>query len=161
MLPMPLNVRRVVTGHDDGGKAIVLIDEVCKNLRSGRERHHSCVIWSTGTFPADNSDNEDGALRAVGSTDPGGTVFRVVQYEPGVTPRNHRTDSIDYAVVLSGEIDLELDGYMVHLKQGDVLVQRGTVHTWINNGPDACVVAFALIAAEPVKRPGIVLHAMG
>jgi len=100
-------------------------------------------------------------LRAVGSTDPGGTVFRVVQYGPGVTPRNHRTDSIDYAVVISGEIDLELDGAMVHLNQGDVLVQRGTVHNWINNGSGPCVIAFALVAAEPVKRSGGVLHAMG
>lgn len=100
-------------------------------------------------------------MRAVGSTDSGGTVFRVVQYEPGVTPRNHRTDSIDYAVVMSGEIDLELDGITVHLKQCDVLVQRGTVHNWINRGPEPCVIAFALIAAEPVRRGGNVLHAMG
>ncbi len=158
---MPLNIRRVVTGHDDDGKAIVLFDEICKNLRSGRERHHSCVIWSTGSFPADNSHNDDGALRTVASTDPGGSVFRVVRYEPGVSPRNHRTDSIDYAVIISGEIDLELDGTMVHLKQGDVLVQRGTVHNWINRGVEPCVIAFALIAADPVKRAGGVLHAMG
>jgi quercetin dioxygenase-like cupin family protein len=78
-----------------------------------------------------------------------------------VTPRNHRTDSIDYAVVISGEIDLELDGTIVHLKQSDVLVQRGTVHTWINRGAAPCVIAFALIAAEPVRRGGSVLHAMG
>lgn len=158
---MSLNIRRVVTGHDEDGKAIVLIDEICKNLRSGRERHHSCAIWSTGEFPADNSNNDDGALRAVGSTDPDGSVFRVVQYEPGVSPRNHRTDSIDYAVVISGEIDLDLDGTMVHLTQGDVLVQRGTVHNWVNRGSEPCVIAFALIAAEPVKRGGSVLHAMG
>jgi quercetin dioxygenase-like cupin family protein len=100
-------------------------------------------------------------LRAVGSTDPGGTVFRVVQYEPGVAPRNHRTDSIDYAVVISGKIDLELEGTMVHLTQGDVVVQRGTVHNWVNRGSEPCVIAFALIAAEPVKRGGGVLHAMG
>ena len=158
---MPLNIRRVVTGHDEDGKAIVLFDEICKNLRSGRERHHSCAIWSTGSFPADNSSNEDSALRGVGSTEPGGTIFRVVQYEPGVIPRNHRTDSIDYAVVISGEIDLELEDTMVHLRQGDVLVQRGTVHNWINRGPEPCLIAFALIAAEPVKRGGGVLHAMG
>ena len=76
-------------------------------------------------------------------------------------PRNQRTDSIDYAVVISGEIDLELEDTMVHLRQGDVLVQRGTVHNWINRGPEPCLIAFALIAAEPVKRGGGVLHAMG
>ena len=88
-------------------------------------------------------------------------MFRVVQYEPGVSPRNHRTDSLDYAVVISGEIDLDLDGTMVHLTQGDVVVQRGTVHNWVNRGSEPCVIAFALIAAEPVKRGGGVLHAMG
>jgi quercetin dioxygenase-like cupin family protein len=158
---MPLKVRRVVTGHDDDGKAIVLIDEMCKNVRSGRERHHSCVAWSTGRFPTDNSGHEDGAAREIGSTDPGGTVFRIVQYSPGVASRNHRTDSIDYAVVMSGEIDMEMDGTMVHLRAGDVLVQRGTVHNWINNGTEPCVIAFALIAAKPVERAGCVLHAMG
>jgi quercetin dioxygenase-like cupin family protein len=158
---MSLKIRRVVTGHDDDGKAVVLIDEICKNVRSGRERHHSCVVWSTGCFPADNSGGEDGALRKLGSTDPKGTVFRIVRYDPGVAPRNHRTESIDYAVVIAGEIDMELDGARVHLSQGDVLVQRGTLHNWVNRGTAPCVIAFALIAAEPVKRGGRVLHAMG
>lgn len=158
---MSLNVRRVVTGHDVNGKPIVLFDEICRNVRSGRERHHSCVVWSTESFPTDNSGSDDGGLRQVASTDPHGTVFRIVQYEPGVSPRNHRTDSIDYAVVISGEIEMDLDGTTVHLKQGDVLVQRGTVHNWINRGTEPCVIAFALIAAEPVKRGGTVLNAMG
>ena len=158
---MPLNVRRVVTGHDDNGRPTVLFDEICKQVRSGRERHHSCVVWSTGSSPADNSGSEDGGLRPVSSTDPGGTVFRIVQYEPGVAPRNHRTDSIDYAVVISGEIDMTMEDTIVHLKQGDVLVQRGTVHNWVNRGAEPCVIAFALIAAEPVKRGDTILHAMG
>ena len=158
---MSLKMRRVITGHDENGKPIVLFDEECKNVRSGRERHHSCVVWSTGSFPADNSGSEDGGLRPVASTDPGGTVFRIVRYEPGVSPRNHLTDSIDYAVVISGEIDMEMDGTSVHLKQGDVLVQRGTVHNWINRGTEACVIAFVLVAAEPVKRGDTVLHAVG
>jgi quercetin dioxygenase-like cupin family protein len=55
-------------------------------------------------------------------------VFRVVSFGPGVTPRNHRTNSIDYATVISGEIDMELDATSVHLQAGDVLVQRGTIH---------------------------------
>jgi quercetin dioxygenase-like cupin family protein len=158
---MSLNIRRVVTGHDGDGKAIVRIDEICKNVRSGRERHHSCVIWSTGECPADNSGDADGASRPIGSTDPGGSVFRIVQYEPGVAPRNHRTESIDYAVVMSGEIDMELDGASVHLRAGDVLVQRGTVHNWVNRGTEPCTIAFALIAAHPVERSGKTLNAMG
>src|SRR5438477_13211915 len=123
---MSLRIRRVVTGHDRDGRAVVAIDEVCRNVISRRPQHESCVVWSTGSFPADNSSALDGGARAVATTDPDGTVFRLVEYGPGVTPRNHRTESVDYAVVLSGEIDMEMEGTIVHLRQGDVLVQRGT-----------------------------------
>jgi mannose-6-phosphate isomerase-like protein (cupin superfamily) len=78
-----------------------------------------------------------------------------------VTPRNHRTESVDYAVVLSGEIDMEIDGATVHLRQGDVLVQRGTIHNWNNRGTVPCVIAFVLIAAKPVERAGTALGAVG
>jgi quercetin dioxygenase-like cupin family protein len=125
-------------------------------LISRRPRHQSCVIWSTGEFPAELSDDRDGGAREVGTTDPNGTVFRLVEYQPGVAPRKHRTESIDYAVVLSGEIDMELDdGVTVHLQQGDALVQRGTIHNWVNRGAQPCVIAFVLVAAKPV------LHAVG
>ena len=74
----------------------------------------------------------------------------------------HRTDSIDYAVVMSGEIDMELDnGVSVHLKAGDTLVQRGTIHNWMNRGTEPCVIAFILIAAKPVSVAGQTLHAAG
>ncbi|MEI9925917.1 MAG: cupin domain-containing protein [Bradyrhizobium sp.] len=89
-------------------------------------------------------------------------MFRVVSYQPGVSPRNHRTDSIDCAVVISGEIDMELDdSVMVHLKAGDLLVQRGTIHNWVNHGPEVCNIAFVLISAKPVTATGGVLHAEG
>ena len=79
-------------------------------------------------------------------------------YYPGVTPRNHRTESVDYAIVLSGEIDIGMGGEgMVHLRVGDVLVQRGTIHNWINNGTEPCTVARVLIAAKPVERAGKML----
>ena len=84
---MSLRIRRVVTGHDAGGKAVVRIDEECRNVVSRRPRHQSCVVWSTGSFPTDNSGEEDGGARAVASTDPNGTVFRIVRYEPGVAPQ--------------------------------------------------------------------------
>jgi quercetin dioxygenase-like cupin family protein len=90
-----------------------------------------------------------------------GTVFRVLELAPGNSPRNHRTDSIDYAVVMKGEIDMELDDTTVHLKAGDVLVQRGTIHNWVNRGTEPCVIAFVLIAAELVTAGGKVLHAQG
>jgi quercetin dioxygenase-like cupin family protein len=146
-----MKIRRVVTGHDAHGRAVVKIDELCGNILSRRPQHQSCVVWSTGEFPADVSGEGDGGAREVGTTDPNGTVFRVVEYRPGVAPRNHRTESIDYAVVLSGEIDMELDdGVSVHLRQGDVLVQRGTIHNWVNRGTQPCVIAFVLVAARPV-----------
>jgi quercetin dioxygenase-like cupin family protein len=159
---MSLNIRRVVTGHDPTGRAVVAIDEICRNLSSRRPQHQSCAVWSTGSLPSDNSDaQQDGALREVGSTDPNGTVFRIVEYGPGVAPRRHRTVSIDYAVVMTGEIDLELDGMSVHLRQGDVLVQRGTIHNWVNRGTAPCIIAFVLIAATPVERAGVRLGVMG
>src|SRR6266542_2981603 len=137
---MALQLRRVVTGHDDKGRAVVKIDEVSKNLVSGRPGATACVV---------------------GTTLNNGTVFRVVEFGPGVAPRNHRTDSIDYAVVMSGEIDMELDDSVVHLKAGDVLVQRGTIHNWINRGTQPCVIAFVLIDAKPVEVGDKVLHAQG
>src|SRR3954471_10898244 len=96
-LLMALRVRRVVTGHDQIGRAVVLMDEECRNVVTRRLKHSSCVVWSTGSFPSDNSGWEDGAARQLNSTDPNGTVFRIVRYEPGVAARNHRTNSIDYA----------------------------------------------------------------
>jgi len=146
-----MKIRRVVTGHDPAGKAVVKIDEVCKNVISRRPKHSSCVVWTTASVPAEVSDDQDGAARKVGTSDPHGTVFRIVQYEPGVAPRMHRTASIDYAAVVSGEIDMELDdGVVVHLRQGDTLVQRATIHNWVNRGTKPCVIAFVLIAAKPV-----------
>ena len=156
---MSLKVRRVVTGHDQNGRAIVSIDEISKNVISRRPAHASCVIWSTGEFPTENGTDADGGAREVGTTDPSGTVFRLVEYGPDVTPRNHRTESVDYAIVMSGEIDMEMDGTTVHLKAGDVLVQRGTIHNWINRGTVPCVVAFVLVAAKPVERAGKVMTA--
>jgi mannose-6-phosphate isomerase-like protein (cupin superfamily) len=75
--------------------------------------------------------------------------------------RNHRTDSIDYIVVLSGEIEMELDDTVVQLKAGDVMVQRGTIHNWVNRGTQPCVLAVILIAAKPVEAGGKVLNAVG
>jgi quercetin dioxygenase-like cupin family protein len=158
---MTLKIRRVVTGHDAQGRARVAIDELCGNVISRRPNHASCVVWSTGEFPVDNGDERDGAAREVATTDPNGTVFRIVEYRPGVAPRNHRTESIDYAVVLAGEIDMELEGETVQLRAGDVLVQRGTVHNWVNRGAEPCVIAFVLVAARPVERNGRKLNAVG
>jgi quercetin dioxygenase-like cupin family protein len=158
---MTLTLRRVVTGHDAQGRAKVLIDEPVKNVFSPRPSAEFSVIWSTDSLPVNNDGNEDPSNKKIGTTIEGGSVFRVVSFGPGVAPRNHRTDSIDYAVVMSGEIDMVLDDETVRLKAGDVLVQRGTVHNWINNGKEPCVIAFALISAKPVAIDGKPLPAHG
>ena len=158
---MALRIRRVVTGHDASGRAVVKIDEIAKNLVSSRPGATAGVAWTTEGFPVDNTGEEDAGLRKTGTTLDNGTVFRILELAPGVSPRNHRTDSIDYAVVMSGEVDMELDDATVNLKAGDVLVQRGTIHNWVNRGTEPCVIAFVLIAAKPVSIGGKVLRAEG
>jgi len=141
-------VRRVVTGHDSKGKSVIAIDEV----RSG-ERF--TVVWTTDKSPADNLDLEDGGARQVGLVQPGGSVLRIGELPPGAHSAMHRTHSVDYGIVLDGEIDMEVDdGETVHLKQGDVVVQRGTIHAWINRSDKPCKMAWILIHAEPIVIGG-------
>jgi mannose-6-phosphate isomerase-like protein (cupin superfamily) len=158
---MSLKIRRVVTGHDDQGRSKVLVDETVKNVISSRPGAQSSVIWSSTDFPVSNDGDQDPSHRDIATTIDNGTVFRIVYYGPGVAPRNHRTDSIDYAVVISGEIDMELDIGTVHLKAGDVVVQRGTIHNWVNKGKEPCIIAFSLIASKPVTAGGKPLPAHG
>lgn len=155
-----MKVRRVITGHDASGKAVFKIDEIVKDLKVGRPGATVAPIWMTEGFPVDNDGSADTSKRQVGTALAGGTVLRVVEFSPGVQARNHRTDSIDYAIIMSGEIDMEMDGTLIHLKSGDVLVQRGTIHNWINNGTTPCVIAFALIDAKPVTAGGKRLDAV-
>ncbi len=158
---MALQVRRVITGHDGNGKANVLIDDVSKNVFTGRPGATACNVWTTEGFPANNDAAADAGARQVGTTLANGTIFRVIEFAPGVAARNHRTDSIDYIVVISGEIDMELDDSVVHLRAGDVMVQRGTIHNWVNRGTAPCVLAVVLIAAKSVEAGGKVLPAVG
>jgi quercetin dioxygenase-like cupin family protein len=158
---MSLQLRRVVTGHDEKGRAKVLIDEQVQNVFSPRPGAAYSVIWSTDSHPISNDGDADPSRNTIPTSIDNGTVFRIVSYGPGVTPRNHRTDSIDYAVVMHGEIDMELDdGVVVQLKAGDVLVQRGTIHNWVNKGTEPCVIAFVLISAKPVTAGGKPLTAV-
>ncbi|MBO37644.1 MAG: cupin [Rhodospirillaceae bacterium] len=144
---MTLEVRRVVTGHDKNGKARVIIDELSDNVISRRAGQQSTVIWATDQTPPNLEGLNDLSPDVKSTTVANGTVFRVSRFEPGVAPRNHRTASMDYAVVLSGQIDMELDdGEVVTLRAGDVLVQRGTVHNWTNPGTEPCIIAFVLMA---------------
>jgi len=171
-------MRRVVTGHDANGRAVVLFD--------GESPHRFVLekagglklteIWETRSSPADNSGSNDAAdhehrIEPVG----GGSVFRVIEYPPDSVrlktldpdrffhsmgaqaadaatrrhPGMHKTDTIDYCVVLSGEIWAVFDSGEVLLRAGDVLVQRGTSHAWSNRTEKPCAIAFVLIAANP------------
>ena len=158
---MAVQVRRVVTGHDANGRAVVKIDETSVNAFSLRPGATAWNIWTSAGFPVDNTGDADEGRRPVGTTLANGSVFRIIEFAPGVVPRVHRTDSIDYLVVLAGEIDMELEDTVVHLKAGDVLVQRGTVHNWVNRGAEPCVLAVVLIDARPVEAGGKVLNAFG
>jgi quercetin dioxygenase-like cupin family protein len=148
---MSLQPRRVVTGHDAHGNAIIVADDVVDNGTVRRPGHKSFVLWTTETVPADNTGDGLQADAAIAARSlPEGTVFRIVEYAPGVASAPHRTDSVDYAVVLAGEIDLVLQTETVRLRSGDTLIQRGTAHDWVNNGEAPCVIAFCLIGARPL-----------
>ena len=151
-LPPP---NRIVTGHDEGGKAILLYNGPAQDSQMRFNGPRTTLFWGTDSLPATNAGDEDIALRADEvAPPPNGSWFRIVDYPPGFPGRRHKTDTIDYAICMSGEINMELDdGIMVHVKAGDVLVQRGTVHSWINKGDETCRIAFILIDAEPVGLP--------
>ena len=160
MSPTPL--RRVVTGHDADGRAVVT-DDVLLDPKPGANGNAAfTLMWTTAGSPVDNDDAFDGRNRTVGLTLPGGTVLRVVDLLPGRTSAMHRTDSLDYGIVMSGVIELELDdGAVTRLEAGSVIVQRGTVHAWRNPSADTTVrVAFVLIDAAPATVGGVPLPAI-
>ncbi|HEY3620200.1 MAG TPA: cupin domain-containing protein [Candidatus Sulfotelmatobacter sp.] len=156
-----MKIRRIVTGHDAGGKAVVKTDERLTEVPRIGAGIAGCEIWSTDQMPIDNSEAADATQRAgfvkqynyVGNG--GGTAFRINEFAPGNARFTHRTETMDYVLQLSGEIDCEFDsGEVVHLKPGDVIVQRGTLHTWVNRGSVPAVTAFILIDAKPVELDG-------
>ena len=141
-----MKTRRVVTGQDKEGRSAVKWDSAIDG-KPGRERFEKVDLWATDRLPVRLTE-DDPATWEFGTTIANGSVFRFCRYEPGVAERWHRTDSLDYGIVLSGEIDMQLDEGEVHLKAGDVVVQRGTLHNWVNRGTEPCVIAFILIATE-------------
>ena len=150
---MVSQVRRIVTGHDAQGRAVFLIDDQVDEERLG------APLWSTSQLPADNSGGADGDLRQAGIAAPGGTVIRVITIQPGHRSPMHRTQTLDYGVVLEGQIQLELDaGATRTIGAGEVVVQRGTMHAWENVSDRPCRIAFILIAAEPLTAGGTILE---
>ena len=169
-------IRRIVTGLDAGDKAVAMLDSTVP-LKPGRSANPAAVMWITDSSPAGYSSGD--TARAIGIPPPdNGSIFRVVEFLPttdaeiakidhthmtsvigdktparGLPPKHplvHRTRSVDYAIIISGEIDMLLDDETIHLKAGDVVVQQATNHAWINRGTKPCRIAFVLIDG---KRP--------
>jgi mannose-6-phosphate isomerase-like protein (cupin superfamily) len=149
----PPAIRRVVTGHNAEGLAVVALDEVVQGSVVTQ-------VWGTERPLSDNvSDWAYGASQP-GPTMPGGSALRFVDINPGYRSAMHRTNSIDYVFILDGELEMELDGgEWVHLEVGDIVVQRGTNHAWENKSDRVCRLASVLIAAEPVVINGLPLEA--
>ena len=177
-------IRRVVTGHRPDGRSTVLADGPAPNVKERAAGNASTLLWVTDECPADVSGAADRAARAIGVPPPQrGTIFRVAEFPPetggdvrdnetvlrdfGIGPdvarghparhpAIHRTRSIDYVIVLEGEIDLLLDDGEVHLSAGDVIVQRGTNHAWINRGKVVCRLGMVFVdAEEPAEIRGL------
>ena len=165
-------VRRVVTALDATGRAVALADGAVP-LTSLRSPNPAGEMWVTSQYPPDYSWKEDRAKTKVGLIPPAnGTIFRIVDFPPMKAdvekmdlntmmkvvgdhapakgapvrhPMMHRTRSLDYAIIMSGEIDMLLDDGEVHLKAGDVVVQQATNHAWVNRGKEVCRIAFILM----------------
>jgi mannose-6-phosphate isomerase-like protein (cupin superfamily) len=170
------DIRRVVTGLDADNKAVVLFDSRMP-LRAGPLGLQATNLWVTNSYPLGFSFKDDTSSIPVGvSPLDNGTKFRVVEFppldpateakmEPGglmkavgpVAPARgrpvshplmHRTRSVDYAVVLSGEVDMVLADNVVHLKPGDTIVQQATNHAWVNHGTETCRILFVLMDSK-------------
>ncbi|HUR59459.1 MAG TPA: cupin domain-containing protein, partial [Opitutaceae bacterium] len=176
-------IRRVVTGHDKDGKAVVLSDGLAPTVKTNplRPGHRSTDIWKTNSAPVIiKADEPDPTLgpRIIHPA-PQGTVIRIAELQPeteetrnmtpersreifkamgnenasmwgrgGRHPLMHRTETIDYAVVLEGEITMVLDDKDVQLKAGDVVIQRGTSHAWSNRSNKPVRMLYVLIDAK-------------
>jgi mannose-6-phosphate isomerase-like protein (cupin superfamily) len=181
---MDHGIRRVVTTHDEKGKAVILSDGAAPNVRRRPATGiTSTLLWVLDSVPARHSGDRDFAAVEIGIPPPrNGAVLRIVDFpplgaldaaaekrlerdsglaehrKPGETPRHpfmHQTRSVDFGLILNGEIDMLLDDSEVHLKAGDVVVQQATNHAWVNRGSETCRIAFILIdAVEPQAARG-------
>jgi mannose-6-phosphate isomerase-like protein (cupin superfamily) len=157
-MEMP-EIRRVVTGHDRNRVAKVIADAPAQNTKFPREGITSTLMWCTDRMPADiavGEDVEDMGARILGTAPPpNGSRFIVMEFQPGIASEMHRTETIDFIAVLSGEIDMDMDDSIVKLKPGDVMVQRGTNHAWVNRGKEPARLAIVLLDAAPlgIGRP--------
>lgn len=152
-------IRRVVTGHDKKGTAVFVSDNVYETIVIPSGDAAMTTIWTTSSVPADLNDETDGRERDAGTTLKGGSVIRVVDMLPGASSPMHRTNSIDYGIIISGTVELELDNNESKtLRTGDIIVQRGTIHKWRNpSNTSVCRIVFVLTEAKPFEINGTAL----
>ena len=178
---MAERIRRVVTGHDKDGKSIFVMDGKAPNILEMASMPGVALtdLWRTKTSPASNAGNEDAATGKIKLEPPSnGTILRIVEFPPDTAWRKsadakkafasigaggapdhdsgdammHTTATIDYIIVLKGEIYAIMDKGEKLLKQGDILIQRGTNHSWSVRTKEPAIVAAILIGAKPAGR---------
>jgi quercetin dioxygenase-like cupin family protein len=156
---MNVPIRRIVTGHTPEGTAVFTSDEEFETVIIPSGDAAMTTLWTTATVPADCNDETDGAKRDAGTTLKGGSVIRIVDMLPGASSPLHRTDSIDYGIIISGEIELELENNVSkRIGAGEIIVQRGTIHKWKNpSETEVCRIVFVLIEAKPYEINGMPL----
>lgn len=149
-------VRRIVTGHNSLGKSVVKDDQSFDTQLIPSGDAEFALIWTAPDLPVDNNDETDGRERDAGLTLSGGSVIRVVDMLPGGESPMHRTNSLDYGIVMSGQLQLELDdGEVVELGAGDIVIQRGTIHLWRNpSTSEICRIVFILTEANAAEIDG-------
>lgn len=152
---MPFRARCVVTGHDGDGRAVVISDEA-QPTTSPAEGYEVVRVWATDSLPVRNDAvSADNAGQASGKTR---TDLYIGELAPGHHSVMHRTHTLDYGILLEGECELHLDGgEIVQLRTGDVVVQRGTNHAWVNVSSKPARLAFVLIDAAPITIGGVEL----
>jgi len=148
------NIRRIITGHDGKNVAKVVREGPATNTKTPREGVASTLMWCTDAMPADiatGENVEDMGARILGTAPPeNGSRFIVMEFAPGIASEMHRTETIDYIVMLAGEIDMDMDDSTVTLRAGNIMVQRGTNHAWVNRGKQTARLAIVLIDATPL-----------
>jgi quercetin dioxygenase-like cupin family protein len=158
-----LRVRRIVTGHDQAGKAVIAEDRELAGVELAEDRGRTDAtffqLWATHEMPVALTDEamarqREGSMSTILGTGTG-SVLRIGVLAPGTRSPMHRTESLDYGLCLEGECDMELDGGgAVTVRAGDVVIQRGTNHVWHNRSDKPCRFAWILLDAEPVTIDG-------
>jgi quercetin dioxygenase-like cupin family protein len=144
---MTANPRRIVTGHDATGVSVFLSDGAPPVVRTAPDGATFYEMWNSAAMPApiaaDEGEPTERSLTV--PPEPNGTKIRVNEFPPGAVSPMHRTQSIDYGIVLEGEVVLVLDDSETTVRAGDVVIQRGTDHRWENRGDTVARMVFVLV----------------